>query len=704
MRKIRNWLASMTALALLALLPVTALAADETGDFKITGGTEGTDYTYADGVLTVNNNADLTISMASNSITPTSDRIVVAASATATITLYGVSITAPQEKSAIEIPSGSTLTLILPTGSESSLVGGSWDSSDLSGNSSGCAGIHVPNGATLNIKCSETDTHTCLETSCGKLSATGGHFSAGIGGKQNEGCGKVVIDGGIVTASGNSAGIGGGDHGSGGDITITGGIVTATGGLGAAGIGGAGNPRGVGGLVKITGGVVAATGNGGGAGIGGGDGCAGATVVITGGIVTATVDVTGGGNAAGIGGGDGAMENGTFSTSTNGTTGNAVIFASSNLEGNEIGDDYDTSNWSGVIFQGTGGKVYGNVSLSDSFKIPSGYTLEIPDGATLTIPEGVIITNNGTIDVVDGGKLDPQSKVSGSGTVRQLYTVTFDMNGHGTAPDDILAVKDSTITQPTAPTAEGYIFDGWYKDSGCTTAWNFDSDTVTSTIWLYAKWTQSSVPIVPVKPVYVRYIVEHYKESRDGYVLAETEYPTGKIGDTVTAQPKDYDGYVYNAAASTSSGILTAIEDEGDILTLRLYYDEAPASARPSESTPPSYTVTVEDADYGTITVRPTRAEKGDTVTITVKPDDGYALGELTVTDKNGEELRLTEKGENKFTFKMPASKVTVYASFMELAPEPVPEPEPIVLPFDDVPQGAWYEEARPCSTSMKAA
>ena len=130
MRKTKKILVCLlTAVMMLAALPAGVSAADgnstTAGDFKITGGVDNTDFSYdnTSGVLTVNDGANLTISMADGATTPTSDRIVIAQSATATITLDEVSITAPQEKSAIEILSGSTLTLILSTGSESSLVG-----------------------------------------------------------------------------------------------------------------------------------------------------------------------------------------------------------------------------------------------------------------------------------------------------------------------------------------------------------------------------------------------------------------------------------------------------------------------------------------------------------------------------------------------------------------------------------------------------
>ena len=66
------------------------------------------------------------------------------------------------------------------------------------------------------------------------------------------------------------------------------------------------------------------------------------------------------------------------------------------------------------------------------------------------------------------------------------------------------------------------------------------------------------------------------------------------------------------------------------------------------------------------MTVSPESASKGDTVTITVTPDKGYVLESLTVLDKDGKALELTDKGGGKYTFTMPAGKITVKAVFMD--------------------------------------
>ena len=100
----------------------------------------------------------------------------------------------------------------------------------------------------------------------------------------------------------------------------------------------------------------------------------------------------------------------------------------------------------------------------------------------------------------------------------------------------------------------------------------------------------------------------------------------------------------------------------------------------------PTYSVTVDKAENGSVTVSPKSASKGTTVTVTVKPDEGYELDTLTVTDKDGKAVTVTEK-DGKYTFTMPASKVTVKATFAEI----VVAPE---NPFVDVAESAYYYDA----------
>lgn len=68
--------------------------------------------------------------------------------------------------------------------------------------------------------------------------------------------------------------------------------------------------------------------------------------------------------------------------------------------------------------------------------------------------------------------------------------------------------------------------------------------------------------------------------------------------------------------------------------------------------------VRVDEGKHGEVTVSPKRADKGDTIKITVEPEEGYEIDKIKAFDEDDEEIKLTEKADNKFTFKMPASVI----------------------------------------------
>ena len=99
-----------------------------------------------------------------------------------------------------------------------------------------------------------------------------------------------------------------------------------------------------------------------------------------------------------------------------------------------------------------------------------------------------------------------------------------------------------------------------------------------------------------------------------------------------------------------------------------------------------TYSITVKSAKNGDVTASHKSASKGTTVTLTVDPDKGYVLDTLTVLDGKDKEIKLTEKN-GKYTFTMPAGKVTVEAMFEA-------EQSTGKNPFTDVPAGSYYEDA----------
>ena len=108
-----------------------------------------------------------------------------------------------------------------------------------------------------------------------------------------------------------------------------------------------------------------------------------------------------------------------------------------------------------------------------------------------------------------------------------------------------------------------------------------------------------------------------------------------------------------------------------------------------SGSSKPSYSVTAPGTtENGSVTVSPKNATKGSTVTVTVKPDDGYQLDKLTVADTKGDTISVTDKGNGKYTFTMPASKVTVTPIFVKIAQQPTGKA------FVDVEKSDWFADA----------
>ena len=198
----------LTATLLVGLLPTSALAAEtrETvGAFEVTGGTSGTDYSYTNGVLTVNSGANITISMANGATATTSGRIRIVVNGNAKITLNGVNIT-PEDAdtgegySGIDLASGATLNITLQSGSSNEIHGGKSETG-MPG-----PGIHVPEGSTLTI-----GGEGSLEVQGASREGSG---AVGIGGKGSslgagEACGNVLILGGTITVQGGTPTVGG---------------------------------------------------------------------------------------------------------------------------------------------------------------------------------------------------------------------------------------------------------------------------------------------------------------------------------------------------------------------------------------------------------------------------------------------------------------------------------------------------------------
>ena len=165
-------------------------------------------------------------------------------------------------------------------------------------------------------------------------------------------------------------------------------------------------------------------------------------------------------------------------------------------------------------------------------------------------------------------------------------------------------------------------------------------------------------------------------------------------GSVVTVRAGSRSGYTFNGWTSGSNVVFDDPNAEETIFTMPdgsvtvtanwSRDGGSPSSGR--DDSDPRYAVGIPDkTENGSVSVSPKNASQGDRVTVTAEPDEGYELDSLKVLDKNGKELELTDKGDGRFTFIMPAGRVEVKAAFTE---------EAKISPFRDVPTDAYYYEA----------
>ena len=230
-------------------------------------------------------------------------------------------------------------------------------------------------------------------------------------------------------------------------------------------------------------------------------------------------------------------------------------------------------------------------------------------------------------------------------------------------------------TELATPVKDGCIFDGWYADSSFSgTAVNAPTAGQT----YYAKWEEKTKQTAPAAPT-----------------LKDRTYTS------ITLNTIDGAQYRCNGGAWQTSPEFTGLT-AGTTYTFEAYYPEtanckaSSASEKVefstlrhssgSSSSNPTYSVTTPSkSENGGVAVSSKNARKGDAVTVTVTPDAGYQLDKLTVTDKNGNVLKLTDKGDGKYSFTMPDGKVEVKAVFAK---------EVETSPFGDVSTDAYYYKA----------
>ena len=163
-------------------------------------------------------------------------------------------------------------------------------------------------------------------------------------------------------------------------------------------------------------------------------------------------------------------------------------------------------------------------------------------------------------------------------------------------------------------------------------------------------------------------------------VLDVVNVTSGKTYTLPAALPNQgYNHFVGWSDGTTTYDANTPVKIEKDTTFTAVWSYMPPAN--------PNYKITIGDMENGTVTANPTAAKAGATVTLTPVPDEGYALSTLTVTDRFGNAVRVTENSDGTYTFTMPNGQVTVTATFVETE-------APVDEPFVDVAEGDWFYDA----------
>lgn len=366
-------------------------------------------------------------------------------------------------------------------------------------------------------------------------------------------------------------------------------------------------------------------------------------------------------------------------------------------------------NSSGIVFNGTEGTVYGNVTLDESLTIDQDETLTIPDGSSLDGNNN--LTNNGTILVESGGTVTGET--GGNGTVVSAPKITTESLSEGT----VGTAYNQTLQADNNPTkwsiADGFLPSGLTLNENTGEISGIPTTEGTSTFTAKAENSAGSASKDYTLTIAPKPTVSVTGVKLDQTSLSLTVGGTGTLNATVQPDNATNKAVTWSSSnetvATVENGVITAVGAGTADITVTTQDGQKTAVCavtvtQPQPPSPPSgndddddddplYFTALPDTDHGSVSVSPRNAAKGSTVTVTARPDEGYTLKKLTVTDSRGKALDLTGQSDGTYTFTMPAGGVTVKAVFAPVQAEE-PQPEPEDLPFADVPEDAWYADA----------
>ena len=325
-----------------------------------------------------------------------------------------------------------------------------------------------------------------------------------------------------------------------------------------------------------------------------------------------------------------------------------------------------------VTFNANGG----TGSMADATGVSGDYVLPV---CGFTAPNGKQFKawSVGGVEKAAGDKITVTANTTVTAVWEDIpvvtYTVSFAANGGSGTMADVTGISGEYTLPANGFTApDGKQFKAW-SVGGVEKAVG-DKITVTANTTVTAVW--EDIPVVT-------YTVSF--DANGGSVTPASAETTAEGKLTSLPTPTRSGSYSFDGWYTVASGgtkVTTSYQFTADTTVYAHWTYTGGSSSGGGVST---YVITVDSAKNGDVTSSHKSASKGTTVTLTVEPDEGYTLETLTVTDKNGDEIRVKEKN-GKYTFTMPASKVYVEATFME--------DNSMLNFFVDVPADAYYYDA----------
>ena len=343
----------------------------------------------------------------------------------------------------------------------------------------------------------------------------------------------------------------------------------------------------------------------------------------------------------------------------------AIVKASSDTGGITSNSSTVTPSGTGIVFNNGTGTVYGSVELQENLTIGEGESLTLDDGASLNAGDYDVIVDGGTLDSTLATNLGESVIYKVTKVELDKTSLTLDVNQSETLT---ATITPSNATNPNV-TWSSNDKSVATVENGVVTAVSAGNTTIKATV--DGKSANCTVTVKHGNMVHTPKQDATCTEAGHTeywYCSGCQKYFSDENGTTEITQ----ESTVIPATGHTFRGGWCAVCGARD-----------PSYVPPAN---PNYRIDVTATAGGAVTKDPAAAKAGETVTLIPAPDAGYEVGDVTVTDRFGDAVAVTENADGTYTFTMPSGQVRVEVTFVEATPEP--------LPFTDVNEGDWFHDA----------